>query len=149
MGREFAIGLLMAAHQVSDEEAFQILRSASSRTNTKLATLAVLAGPALAAPPSPSDPAIERDRFVRRVLLAAGCSEALTFSFIDAAAAAPFADAGTIVPIENPLSAQFSVLRPSLLPGLIDAHVHAETDDEGDGEAGGTRETGTRTPEAA
>ena len=35
-----AIGLLMAAHQVSDEEAFQILRSASSRTNTKLAALA-------------------------------------------------------------------------------------------------------------
>ena len=35
-----AIGLLMAAHKVSDEEAFQILRSASSRTNTKLAALA-------------------------------------------------------------------------------------------------------------
>jgi AmiR/NasT family two-component response regulator len=35
-----AIGLLMAAHQVSDEEAFEILRSASSRTNTKLAALA-------------------------------------------------------------------------------------------------------------
>jgi hypothetical protein len=35
-----AVGLLMAAHQVSDEEAFQILRTASSRTNTKLAELA-------------------------------------------------------------------------------------------------------------
>jgi len=35
-----AVGLLMAAHQVSDDEAFEILRSASSRTNTKLATLA-------------------------------------------------------------------------------------------------------------
>jgi hypothetical protein len=35
-----AIGLLMAAHEVSDEEAFEILRSASSRTNTKLAALA-------------------------------------------------------------------------------------------------------------
>ncbi len=35
-----AIGLLMAAHQVSDQEAFEILRSASSRTNTKLAALA-------------------------------------------------------------------------------------------------------------
>ena len=35
-----AIGLLMAAHKVSDDEAFQILRSASSRTNTKLAALA-------------------------------------------------------------------------------------------------------------
>jgi phenylalanyl-tRNA synthetase beta chain len=80
--------------------------------------------PALDAPPSPPDPAIERDRLVRRVLLAAGCSEALTFSFIDAAAAAPFADAQAIVPIENPLSAQFSVLRPSLLPGLIASVAH-------------------------
>ena len=35
-----AIGLLMAAHKVSDEEAFQILKNASSRTNTKLASLA-------------------------------------------------------------------------------------------------------------
>lgn len=35
-----AVGLLMAAHQVTDEEAFEILRSASSRTNTKLAALA-------------------------------------------------------------------------------------------------------------
>lgn len=35
-----AVGLLMAAHKVSDEEAFEILRSASSRTNTKLVALA-------------------------------------------------------------------------------------------------------------
>ena len=80
--------------------------------------------PPLAAPVAPSEPAIERDRLVRRVLLAAGYSEALTFSFIETAAAAPFADAETIVPIENPLSAQFSVLRPSLLPGLIASVAH-------------------------
>jgi phenylalanyl-tRNA synthetase beta chain len=80
--------------------------------------------PALAVSPAPSDPAIERDRLVRRVLLAAGCSEALTFSFIGAAAAAPFADEQAIVPIDNPLSAQFSVLRPSLLPGLISSVAH-------------------------
>lgn len=35
-----AMGLLMAAHAVSDEEAFEILRSASTRTNTKLADIA-------------------------------------------------------------------------------------------------------------
>jgi ANTAR domain-containing protein/GAF domain-containing protein len=35
-----AVGLLMAAHSVDDEEAFAILRSASSRTNTKLAAIA-------------------------------------------------------------------------------------------------------------
>ena len=80
--------------------------------------------PALSAPTSPSDPRIERDRLVRRVLQAAGCSEALTFSFIDAALAAHFADESAIVPIGNPLSAQFSVLRPSLLPGLLVSVAH-------------------------
>jgi hypothetical protein len=35
-----AMGLLMAAHSVSDAEAFEILRSASTRTNTRLADVA-------------------------------------------------------------------------------------------------------------
>jgi phenylalanyl-tRNA synthetase beta chain len=80
--------------------------------------------PALSATPPVSDPRIERDRRVRRVLLAAGCSEALTFSFIDAVAAAPFAAESAIVPISNPLSTQFSVLRPSLFPGLLASLAH-------------------------
>jgi phenylalanyl-tRNA synthetase beta chain len=80
--------------------------------------------PALGSSPGTSDPRLERDRLVRRVLLAAGCSEALTFSFVDAAVASQFADERAIVPIGNPLSAQFSVLRPSLLPGLIASVAH-------------------------
>jgi phenylalanyl-tRNA synthetase beta chain len=80
--------------------------------------------PALTDPAPPSDPRIERDRLIRRVLLGAGCSEALTFSFIDASLAAHFADPGDIVPIGNPLSAQFAVLRPSLLPGLLTSVAH-------------------------
>lgn len=80
--------------------------------------------PALLSSPPPSDPRIERDTLVRRVLLAAGCSEALTFSFIDGTAAARFAEPSSIVPIGNPLSAQFSVLRPSLLTGLLAAVAH-------------------------
>lgn len=80
--------------------------------------------PALSTAPPPSDPRIERDRLVRRVLLAAGCSEALTFSFIDAAVASQFAGEPAVVPISNPLSAQFSVLRPSLLPGLLASLAH-------------------------
>ena len=80
--------------------------------------------PALISPAPPSDVRIERDRLVRRVLLAAGCCEALSFSFIDAALAAAFADEPAIVGIDNPLSAQFSVLRPSLLPGLLTAVAH-------------------------
>jgi hypothetical protein len=35
-----AIGLLMATHRISDTEAFELLRKASSRTNTRLALLA-------------------------------------------------------------------------------------------------------------
>jgi len=35
-----AMGLIMAAHSVSDDEAFEILRSASTRTNTRLADVA-------------------------------------------------------------------------------------------------------------
>jgi phenylalanyl-tRNA synthetase beta chain len=80
--------------------------------------------PALDAPPPPPDPRIERDRLVRRVLAAGGCSEAVTFSFIAADAAAPFAEAPEIVPISNPLTTQFAVLRPSLLPGLLSAVEH-------------------------
>jgi phenylalanyl-tRNA synthetase beta chain len=80
--------------------------------------------PALEALPGPPDPRIERDQLVRRVLLAAGCSESLTFTFIDRAIAAHFAEPSAIVPIGNPLSAQFSVLRPSLLPGLLGSVAH-------------------------
>jgi len=80
--------------------------------------------PALTTPAPQSDPRIERDRLIRRVLLASGCSEALTFSFIDAGLASLFADESAIVPIGNPLSAQFSVLRPSLLPGLLTSIAH-------------------------
>jgi phenylalanyl-tRNA synthetase beta chain len=51
--------------------------------------------------------------------------EAATFTFIEREAADPFvADAATLVPIANPLSEKFSVLRPSLLPGLLDALVY-------------------------
>jgi phenylalanyl-tRNA synthetase beta chain len=80
--------------------------------------------PPLTAAPPPPHPTIDRDRTARRVLLAAGCSEALSFSFIAADRAAPFADAGQIARISNPLTSQFSVLRPSLLPGLIAALAH-------------------------
>ena len=66
------------------------------------------------------DPRIARDRLVRRLATAAGFSEAVTFAFIDADAAAAFTDGPeAIVRISNPLSAQFAVLRPSLIPGVV------------------------------
>jgi phenylalanyl-tRNA synthetase beta chain len=76
----------------------------------------------VAAPPP--DARIPRDNLVRRVLTAAGLSEAVTFGFIEDEAARAFAadgDAAALVGVANPLSANFDTLRPSLLPGLVDA----------------------------
>jgi len=77
--------------------------------------------PPLAAAPPPIDPRIGRARHLRSVMTAAGFSEAMTFGFIASSAATPFAGGGELVPIANPLSESFAVLRPSALPGLIDA----------------------------
>ena len=49
---------------------------------------------------------------------AMGFSEAITFAFIEAAAAAPFRGGTRPVALANPLSEKFTVMRPSLLPGL-------------------------------
>ena len=77
-----------------------------------------------AAQPAP-DTRIDRDRRIRMVLTAAGLSESMTFAFIEREAAVPFC-AGGFQPaaIANPLSEKFAVLRPSLLPGLVDSCVH-------------------------
>ena len=80
--------------------------------------------PALASPPPPPDPRITQARQLRALMTGAGFSEALTFGFIGQPAAAPFAAEGDLVPIANPLSENFAVLRPSALPGLIDAVAH-------------------------
>ncbi|MDP2318029.1 MAG: phenylalanine--tRNA ligase subunit beta [Acidobacteriota bacterium] len=74
--------------------------------------------------PASSDPRIERDRRVRTALLGMGYSEAITFAFIEAVAAEPFHGADAPVALANPLSEKFAVMRPSLLPGLIDAVSH-------------------------
>jgi phenylalanyl-tRNA synthetase beta chain len=81
--------------------------------------------PALADPQAPPDARIARDRLVRLALTSAGFSEAMTFAFIERQAALPFCEPG-IEPmaILNPLSEKFAVLRPSLLPGLIDSCAH-------------------------
>jgi phenylalanyl-tRNA synthetase beta chain len=81
--------------------------------------------PALRSAPRPSVPAISEGRAVRRVLTSAGLQEAATFTFIESAAASPFVrDSSDLVPIANPLSEKFAVLRPSLLPGLLDALIY-------------------------
>jgi phenylalanyl-tRNA synthetase beta chain len=81
--------------------------------------------PPLVSPQPPPDLRIGRDRLVRRVLTAAGFSEAMTFAFIERQAALPFTELGTEpAAIANPLSEKFAVLRPSLLPGLLDAAAY-------------------------
>jgi phenylalanyl-tRNA synthetase beta chain len=77
--------------------------------------------PALARTPPKPDARLRRDRLLRGLLLGAGLNEAVTFTFIERAAALQFAEDSRIVGILNPLSEKFAVLRPSLLPGLIDS----------------------------
>ena len=58
------------------------------------------------------------ERRVRRTAAARGLDEAVTWSFISVAEAEPF---GPAWQVENPISEDMSVMRPSLLPGLIAA----------------------------
>ena len=89
--------------------------------------------PTLDTVPRPMSPAVARDRRLRGILCGAGLQETCTFSFQERQAAEPFLPAGVQpVAIANPLSEKFAVLRPSLLPGLLDAVVYSrrrETDD--------------------
>ena len=80
--------------------------------------------PALKSAPPPVDPRIGRARHLRAIMTAAGFFEAMTFGFVASAAATPFAPEGDLVPIANPLSENFAVLRPSALPSLLDAVAH-------------------------
>jgi phenylalanyl-tRNA synthetase beta chain len=82
--------------------------------------------PVVTVPVPPPDARIPRDNLVRRLLTAAGLTEAVTFGFIEARVAQAFATAGGQPPVAlaNPLSAKFDTLRPSLIPGLVDALAH-------------------------
>ncbi len=62
----------------------------------------------------------------RRALVALGAAEAITYSFVDRelealTAASPLGQRGDAVPLINPLSSRSSVLRRSLLAGLVEA----------------------------
>lgn len=57
------------------------------------------------------------ERRVRRTAAARGLNEAITWSFLPDAAAAPFG--GGVWTLANPISEELKVMRPSLLPGLL------------------------------
>lgn len=59
------------------------------------------------------------ERRVRRAAAARGLDEAVTWSFISEAQAAPFG--GGAFTLANPISEDLKVMRPSLLPGLLAA----------------------------
>jgi len=80
--------------------------------------------PQLTVAPPASDPRVTRARQLRGLMTGQGFSEAVTFGFTSATAAAPFATDEPPVPIKNPLSEAFAVLRPSLLPGLVESAGH-------------------------
>ena len=62
-----------------------------------------------------------RERAARRTIAALGYNECVTYSFIDAAAAAAFGGGADAVRIDNPISSEMTHLRPDLLPGLLRA----------------------------
>ncbi|MFB3852198.1 MAG: phenylalanine--tRNA ligase subunit beta [Vicinamibacterales bacterium] len=77
--------------------------------------------PPLTAFPERQEPLILRESRLRRLMTAGGYTEAVTIAVVEQAVAARFASKDEIVGIAYPLSEKFAVLRPSLLPGLVDA----------------------------
>jgi phenylalanyl-tRNA synthetase beta chain len=70
-------------------------------------------------------PAIEprrrRTELVRRTLAGRGLTEAVTYSFISAAAAERFGGGKAELRLVNPISADLDQMRPSVLPNLLEA----------------------------
>jgi len=63
----------------------------------------------------------KRSRRARRTLAGRGLVEAVTWSFIPRAAAKLFGGGTDALELANPISSEMSSMRPSLLPGLLDA----------------------------
>jgi phenylalanyl-tRNA synthetase beta chain len=76
-------------------------------------TLPRFSGGVVAHPDEPASAA------VRQRLLALGWSETVSSTFTSTAEAAHFAPQTMAVPMENPLSEEAGLLRPSLLPGMV------------------------------
>ena len=102
----------------------------------RLASLTKLEGQPLAraqagVPKPILTPLQKREAQARRRLAALGYNECVTYSFIDAAAAAAFG-AGEAVRLDNPISSEMTHLRPDLLPGLLQAAARNQARGFGD-----------------
>ncbi|WBU53423.1 phenylalanine--tRNA ligase subunit beta [Paracoccus sp. SCSIO 75233] len=92
----------------------------------RIASLTRLVGKPMARPqpgvPQPIlTPLQRREGAARRMAASLGYNECVTYSFIDAAAAALFGGGDDAVRLENPISSEMTHLRPDLLPGLLAA----------------------------
>lgn len=75
------------------------------------------------APTLPSEQRLA-DSVLRRTLAARGWQEAICFAFVDDALLQQWQLHENTVALANPLSAELGVMRPSLLPGLVQALAH-------------------------
>ena len=91
----------------------------------RVASLSGLEGKPLARPAGVArsilTPMQRREGQARRRIAALGFNEAITYSFIDRAAAELFGGGDATTRLENPISSEMSHLRPDLLPGLLRA----------------------------
>jgi phenylalanyl-tRNA synthetase beta chain len=91
----------------------------------RVASLTRLEGRPMARPAGVPAPILttgqKRERMARRQLAALGYHECVSYSFIEAAAAARFGGGGDPVRLDNPISSEMTHLRPDLLPGLLAA----------------------------
>lgn len=91
----------------------------------RMASLTGLVGRPLERPvgiPKPiTTPMQRREAIARRSLAAQGYNECVTYSFIDQPSAALFDGGDDARRLENPISSEMSHMRPSLLPGLLQA----------------------------
>ena len=79
--------------------------------------------PAARLAPQPNSEAHAELAMLRRLLAARGYQEAVTYSFIDADSYALFSQQQPLT-LSNPISAELSCMRSSLLPGLLKALAH-------------------------
>ncbi|MGY6548592.1 MAG: phenylalanine--tRNA ligase subunit beta [Roseinatronobacter sp.] len=77
-------------------------------------------------------PLQRRAQAARRALAGLGYHECVTYSFIDASAAARFGGGADAVKLENPISSEMTHMRPDLLPGLLQAAARNQARGESD-----------------
>jgi phenylalanyl-tRNA synthetase beta chain len=79
--------------------------------------------PPIPLPPAPAQSQSSPSSLVRRVLATRGLLEAVTWSFMDQDLAVKFGGGDPSLRLSNPLSEEWTVMRPSIVPNLIQAAI--------------------------